>query len=206
MLSSRRGAEFSIPRTNAYPSTLANSDRSPESPVPLRTRPSTPSAKTRARRSRLWISAWLPVAVGITIIAMESTEYFGADHTSGPLRRIFEALFGPVGDASWETMHHFIRKSGHFLGYGALGLAWLRAWWMSLPRAQFLFDAELALAGTALVAICDEWHQRFLPNRTSSPLDVLLDCCGSLAMQWIVYIYLRLFHPRMLSMRGYRNS
>ena len=147
------------------------------------------------RGTILWIDAWWPVAAGIALIAMESTKYFGADHTNAPLRRVFQALFGPVSDASWGSIHFFIRKSGHFLGYGVLGLAWLRAWWKTLPLARFLFDAELAIAGAALVAICDEWHQSFLPNRTSSPLDVLLDCCGALTLQWIVYMYARLFRP-----------
>ena len=112
-----------------------------------------------------------------------------------PAALAFQSLFGPVSDARWATIHHYIRKSGHFLGYGALGLAWLRAWWLSLPRYRFLIDAELALAGTALVASWDEWHQTFLPNRTGSPWDVLLDCCGALFMQWVAFIYLRLRQP-----------
>ena len=58
-----------------------------------------------------------------------------------------------------SCIHHFIRKSGHFIGYGFIGLAWLRAWWMTLPRFRFLADALLALLGTALMASCDEWHQ-----------------------------------------------
>ena len=62
------------------------------------------------------------MAVGIAIIAVESTEYFGADHTIGiRCAYIFQALFGPVSDARWEIIHHYIRKSGHFLGYGLLG-------------------------------------------------------------------------------------
>ncbi len=150
------------------------------------------------RGLKFWIGAWWPVAVGIAIIAVESTKYLGADRTSGPLRWLYQALFGPVGNARWAMIHHYIRKSGHFLGYGALGLAWLRAWWMTLPRIRFLFDAELALLGTALVAICDEGHQYFLPNRTSSPWDVGLDCCGALFMQGMVYMYVRLFRPSPL--------
>jgi VanZ family protein len=129
--------------------------------------------------------------VGIAVIAVESTKYFGADRTSHPLRVLFQALFGPVGDARWQVIHHYIRKSGHFLGYGGLGLIWLRAWRMSLPRLQLLPGAVLALASTALVAGWDEWHQTFLPNRTGTPWDVLLDCCGALFMQWIAYLYLR---------------
>ena len=145
-----------------------------------------------------WIRAWLPVALGIGVIAIESTEFMGADHTSRPLRWLFEAIFGRVPDPRWAIFHHCIRKSGHFLGYGGLGLAWLRALWMSLPRHRFLFEAELALAGTALVASWDEWHQTFLPNRTGSPWDVLLDCCGAVSMLLATFIYLRLRRPRLL--------
>jgi VanZ family protein len=145
------------------------------------------------------MNAWLPVAVGIGVILMESTVWFGSNHTSGPLRWLWETLFGPVTNARWGGIHHLIRKSGHFFGYGAIGLAWLRAWWMTLPRSRFLPDAFLALLGTALVASCDEWHQCFLPNRTGTPWDVLLDCCGAIALQSVVYIYMRLKMPKRLA-------
>ncbi len=146
-----------------------------------------------------WIYVWLPVVVGIAVIMLESTEWFGSDHTSGPLRRIFEALFGHVSNAHWEIIHHYLRKSGHFLGYGFIGLAWLRAWWLTLPHSRFLPDAMFALLGTALVASCDEWHQTFLPNRTGSPWDVLLDCTGAIALQLFVYLFMRAFKPKRLA-------
>jgi len=148
---------------------------------------------------RYWIKVWLPVVIGIAVIVLESTEWFGADHTSGPLRTIFEALFGHVSDARWEIIHHLIRKSGHFIGYGLIGLAWLRAWWMTLPHSQFLQDAFLALLGTALVASCDEWHQTYLPNRTGTPWDVMLDCTGAIALQLIVYLFMRTLKPKRLA-------
>jgi len=153
----------------------------------------------RRRGLWFWIYVWLPVALGIAVIVIESTEAFGSNHTSGPLRRIFEALFGHVPTVRWELIHHYIRKTGHFLGYGFIGLAWLRAWWFTLPRSRFLLDAILALLGTALVASCDEWHQTFLPNRTGSPWDVLLDCCGAITLQLIVYIFMRTFKPKRLA-------
>ena len=153
----------------------------------------------RQRGMGFWISAWLPVAVGIAVIAIESTEYLGADHTSNPLRWLFETLFGHVSDARWAVVHHLVRKFGHFIGYGFLGLAWLRAWWMTLPRSRFLPDAALALLGTAMVASCDEWHQTFLPNRTGSAWDVLLDCTGAITLQLVVYISMRIFRPKRLA-------
>jgi len=151
---------------------------------------------SKRRDLKYWISAWLPVAAGIAVIVMESTKYFGADHTSGPLRWVFQLLFGSVNDARWDRIHHYIRKSGHFLGYGVIGLTWLRAWRMTLPKAQFLTDAVLALLGTGLLASWDEWHQSFLPNRTSSPWDVLLDCSGALLMLWMAFVSRQIHRPR----------
>ena len=153
------------------------------------------------RRSvRFWIWTWLPVALGILMIVCESTEALGANHTSGPLRFLFEAIFGHVpSKARWEEIHHYIRKTGHFVGYGLIGLAWLRAWWFTLPHSRFFTDMFLAMLGTAAIASCDEWHQSFLPNRTSSVWDVLLDCSGALTLQLIVYISMRIFRPKKLA-------
>ena len=146
-----------------------------------------------------WISAWWPVAAAIAIIACESTEYFGADRTSGPLRLLWQFLFGPVSDNHWELVHVVIRKAGHFLGYGLVGLAWLRAWRMSLKDSRFLLQAAMALAGAAVIACCDEWHQSYLPNRGSSVWDVLLDCCGALAMVLVARIWLRVYRAKRSS-------
>jgi VanZ family protein len=152
------------------------------------------------RRSALfWISAWLPVVLGIAMIMVESTEWMGADYTTHPLRTFFEAIFGRVTDAHWNTIHHIIRKSGHFVGYGLIGLAWLRAWWMTMPHSRFLTDAFLALLGTAAIATADEYHQSFLSNRTSSPWDVLIDCSGAIVLQIVVYIFMRVARPKRLA-------
>jgi VanZ family protein len=132
------------------------------------------------------------------VIALESTRFAGADYTSNPLRWLWENIFGVVADARWAVIHHLIRKSGHFFGYGTIGLAWLRAWWMSLPHSGFLEDAFLALLGTSLVASLDELHQSYLPNRTGTPLDVLLDCGGAIALQLVVYLVMCQTKPKRL--------
>ena len=152
----------------------------------------------KARGLKFWISAWFPVALGITVILFESTEFMGADHTTGPFRWLFQSIFGPISDASWDNIHHYIRKSGHFVFYGLLGLAWLRSWWMTLPRLRYFEVAVLGLLGTALVASCDEWHQTFLPNRTGSASDVWLDCCGAITLELLVYICFRVCKPGLL--------
>jgi VanZ family protein len=146
-----------------------------------------------------WLRAWLPVVLGVGVIALESTILFSAQITSGPLRALYQALFGPVGNLEWSHVHFYIRKSGHFLGYGLLALAWLRAWWMTLPRSVFMTDALLALVGTAMTAGADELHQTFLPGRTGTPWDVLIDCLGAITLQLVVYVGMRIFRPKRLA-------
>jgi VanZ family protein len=151
------------------------------------------------RTFMFWLKVWLPVVVTIAVIATESTKYFGADQTSGPLRVAYQYLFGPVDDDSWLAIHHMIRKTGHFIGYGLVGLSLLRAWWLTLPRSSFLQDALLALMGTAVVASTDEFHQTLLPNRTGLASDVVIDCAGALVLQLLVYLFMRLFRPKQLT-------
>jgi len=115
------------------------------------------------------------------------------------LRMIWQAIFGQVSEPQWQIIHHYIRKSGHFFGYGFIGLAWLRAWWLTLPRSHFFPDAMLALLGTALIAASDEFHQSFVPNRTASPWDVLIDCSGAITLQLMVYIFMRINRPKRLA-------
>jgi VanZ family protein len=146
-----------------------------------------------------WLRVWLPVALGVGVIALESTTMFSSQRTSEPLRAIYQALFGPVGDLDWGHIHFYIRKSGHFLGYGLLALAWLRAWWMTLPKSVFLTDALLALLGTAMTASADELHQTFLPGRTGTPWDILIDCSGAITLQFVVYVCMRVFKPKRLA-------
>jgi VanZ family protein len=162
-----------------------------------------PGSVVTAPPTRRWgslsnlASAWIPVLVCILVISMESTVYFGADHTSGPLQRFFEFLLhrhftGP----QWWRLHLIIRKWGHFTGYGILSIAWFRAFWMTWPlgdgvkRSRITLHS-LAMLGTLLVASGDEFHQTFLPNRTGSIWDVLLDCCGGLLMQLLVWLWMR---------------
>lgn len=138
---------------------------------------------------RALLSAWIPVAIAIGVIVLESTKFLGADHTNGPLRMIYQAIFGPVSDLAWLEIHHVIRKTGHFLGYGTIGLLWLRAWHMTAPRLSWLACSALALLGTAIIAGSDEFHQSFLPNRTGMFRDVVLDCIGATVLLSLVLVW-----------------
>jgi VanZ family protein len=96
----------------------------------------------------------------------------------------------------WWRLHLIIRKCGHFLGYGILSIAWFRAFWMTFrlgttPHQRWIAAHRLAMLGTLAVASSDEIHQLFLPNRSGSIVDVMIDCLGGLLMQSMIWLWMR---------------
>ena len=147
--------------------------------------------RSRTPRPLRVFIAWLPAIIGMCCIACESTEAFSSNQTSGLLRGIWQALFGSVSSEHWDQLHHFIRKTGHFIGYGTLSLLFYRAWYRTaeiLHRRTFRIENIIyALACTLLVASSDELHQHFLPDRTGLPQDVLLDMIGACVLQLLFW-------------------
>ncbi len=148
---------------------------------------------TAPRPTALWLRALLPVIACLCVFALESTTWGGADHTSAPLRRMAEVLFGFDRFAYWEPIHYAIRKTGHFMGYGIFSLVCFRAFrLMQRQPARRLSDRlsahGLAIAATFLVASADEFHQTFLPNRYGSFSDVLLDTSGAVTLGLLLFV------------------
>lgn len=130
----------------------------------------------------------------LIVISIESTAYLSSEHTSRILYPVLHYLFG-VDYATFEPWHVFIRKSGHVFGYGLLSILLFRAWRETLPAlngARWAFRwAGIAMFGTALVASLDEWHQSYIPTRTGTIHDVILDTCAGIAAQLALFLFLR---------------
>lgn len=69
-----------------------------------------------------------------------------------------------------------VKKGGHALGYGLLGLAYFYA---LPPRLTFGYRWVLALLMAILFALSDEYHQSFVEGRGSTITDVLIDAAGA---------------------------
>jgi len=143
----------------------------------------------------LWrrLQAWLPTLLWLCAIAAFSTDAFSAEHTRGILWRIVHLLWGPISEEQFSILHFFVRKAAHFTVYGILSVFAFYSWRATLPAPQrWTFRwSGLALAFTLVAAALDEFHQSFVPSRTSSLRDVMLDLAGALCFQIIIASFVR---------------
>lgn len=139
------------------------------------------------------LQAWLPSAAWLAIIGLESTSLGSAEHSARILYPILHFLFA-MNPARFIFWHFFLRKVGHFIGYFTLSILLFRSWRISATdfadRWSFHW-AALAFVMTAVVAAGDEWHQSFVPSRTSSLRDVMLDTFAGLIAQISLFLVLR---------------
>ncbi len=68
-------------------------------------------------------------------------------------------------------------KLGHLLLYGVLGMLTVRALW---DAGQPLRTLVTSLAAIAVFAAIDEWHQGFIPGRSTDFADWVADVAGAL--------------------------
>jgi VanZ family protein len=142
------------------------------------------------------LKAWIAAILWLILIAIESSALLSARNTGRILYPVLHYLFGLDWDG-FEVWHFYIRKSGHVIGYGTLSILLFRAWRATLPaldNVNWTFRwANIAILGTALVASLDEWHQSFIPSRTGTVRDVVLDTCAGVAAQVLVFFWWKSF-------------
>jgi VanZ family protein len=145
-------------------------------------------------RQKQILKAWIPSLVWLTFIAIESTAWLSSNNTSRFLYPIFHFLTG-VTRQRFAVWNFYIRKSGHFVGYFTLSsllfFSW-RATFLDLKNrrwtVRWAWDAWLM---TVLVATLDEWHQTFIPSRTGTFHDSVLDSSAALIAQILICAFLR---------------
>ncbi|PYX98444.1 MAG: hypothetical protein DMG71_00170 [Acidobacteria bacterium] len=144
-------------------------------------------------RQKVW-KAWLAAGLWLLLIAIESTDVLSASHTSRFLYPLLKYLFGPIDLMKFYYWHGLARKAGHVVGYGILSVLLFRAWQATLPLPGTRWAwrwAQVALFMTVLVASLDEFHQSFIPSRTGTWHDVVLDGTAAVGAQILLYLLLR---------------
>jgi VanZ family protein len=127
-----------------------------------------------------FLKYWLPLLLWIVVMFVSSTDLMTAEHTS---RFILPILFRLKPGMSAQTVLSIliaIRKCAHLGEYAILALLIFRALnGVANPGRSVWIFAAAAWVLCILVAASDEFHQSFIPSRTASVRDVLLDGGGA---------------------------
>jgi VanZ family protein len=123
----------------------------------------------------------MPAILWMTIIFLGSSDMLSAEHTSRFLVPFLRWLDPQISFAALNAIQLGIRKLGHLTEYAILATLLWRALrggtrWQMKMSILFL----VAVLACAIFAASDEFHQSFVPSRTSSPQDVMIDICGAL--------------------------
>ncbi len=129
-------------------------------------------------RQRIW--RYAPLVTWLALIFFASTSELSASKTSLIVRPLLLWLFPHISEEQIGFAHFMIRKAAHFTEYGILALLAVRAFIGSsqgLLRRRWFWVTLLLIV---LYALSDEFHQSFVPSRTASIYDSLIDMAGGL--------------------------
>ena len=120
----------------------------------------------------------------MVFISYASSGDFSAGNTSRIVGPLVLWLFPNTSPETLLVIHIITRKVAHFAEYALLGFLAARAFRGS-PRLQsrwFLVSLVLIM----VYALIDEYHQSYVPSRSASIYDSLIDMAGGLAALLIV--------------------
>lgn len=150
------------------------------------------------RRSGTWsrFSRYGPVVAWALLIFIGSGNVLSAAHTS-ILLHFIKWLYPGASNEFLSFIHTLVRKAGHLSEYAILATLAARAFrhsWHEYLRRNWFWLSLLLAAGYAL---SDEFHQSFVPTRTASIYDCMIDTAGAFIGLVIVW-----WHSRRIKRSG----
>lgn len=127
-----------------------------------------------------FVSKWVPVIAWMLLIFAGSSDALSAEHTSRFLIPFLRWLDPQISFQTLAAIHLALRKLGHLTEYAILAALLWRALRDSLRSTTTFAVTLMALGIAALFAMSDEFHQSFVPTRTPSENDVVIDICGAI--------------------------
>ena len=112
-------------------------------------------------------------------------------NTSGKvIKAILNIFTKDISDEQVQKLQLPIRKLAHFTIYaigGVLAIILLNQY--NIPLIQKIIYSQLIIS---IYAVLDEFHQSFIPERTASFFDVLIDSAGALtAIVLVVALFIK---------------
>jgi VanZ family protein len=137
-------------------------------------------SKAISSKTRRALKNRLPAVIWAALIFIFSTDAFSAGNTAGILESTLRYFFWALSDDHIRLLHAVIRKLGHFSEYFVLAVLVMRALRQEPGEKLHTRQLVFGLGLTALYAASDEFHQTFVPSRTASIADVVLDIFGGI--------------------------
>jgi VanZ family protein len=131
------------------------------------------------------IKYWLPTVLALSIVFWMSSGTFSARNTAPLIKPIVSFLAPEIPSQQVGLIHSLIRKAGHFTEYFILGLLLFRAFRGRFSRSFSWRCSFLAVVVVVLWAASEEFHQYFIPTRSSSAVDVGIDAAGGVLAQFV---------------------
>ncbi|MER3427636.1 MAG: hypothetical protein C4334_05990 [Pyrinomonas sp.] len=127
-------------------------------------------------KQRLW--RYGPLLAWMALIFFASSGEFSAANTSRIIRPLLLWLFPEISEQALNAVHALIRKGAHFGEYAVLALLAARAFLSSSRALLCRHWLKISLLLVISYALFDEYRQSFVPTRTPSLWDSLIDIAG----------------------------
>jgi VanZ family protein len=124
------------------------------------------------------------------IFIFTEVRYFSGDHTALVIDKVIHHTLVDASPAEVHdtephgvgTLNYMVRKASHMIVFGILAFLL----WQAIHPKKFSY--LIAWVFTTLYASLDEWHQSFVPWRSSHVSDVIIDSMAALAILLFIFI------------------
>ena len=143
-----------------------------------------------------FVRNWVPALAWMLLMFVGSTDVMSAEHTSRFLVPLLLWLNPHISPATIVSIHFALRKIGHLTEYAILAALLWRGLRGTLAAPSKMALALSTLLMAAAFAASDEYHQSFVPSRTASVHDVMIDCIGALLAVLLCFMFARARAPK----------
>ena len=144
-----------------------------------------------------------PLVLWAILIFIGSGNVLSAEHTS-VLLQVVKWFFPSASPAFLAWFHFLVRKAGHLSEYAILATLAARAFRHSSHQFIKLHWFKFSVLLAVVYALGDEFHQSFVPSRTASLYDSMIDSAGALIALSIIWFRHR--RPQLSQATGRKRS
>jgi VanZ family protein len=152
------------------------------------------------------LGRWVPLIGWMLFISIASSNEFSAANTSLIIGPLVLWLSPNTSPETLNIVHVCVRKLAHLTEYAILGILAARALRTSTRQIVRTWWFQISLCLVIVYALLDEYHQSFVPSRTSSIFDSMIDAIGGLAALLVIRFRTRRKHSSNLFESAYNHG